>query len=195
MKNLILLLVLASFVSCNNQSAENDRLVATGNTCESLAIEDFRSFLTIQKTTPEADLKTILGKSTGGSYSEDKTTFIYKFEGTKRVPIKVYVNAKSGAIETVFMEILGLKKNFDIDVKKAKSDYPIDDCHSSLFGQQPKEIISLFGQASVDNLKKDNVEADVRVLRYFTKDKQIALTLNFYPSQDNKMSSIVVDWF
>lgn len=111
------------------------------------------------------------------------------------MPIKVYVNAESGGIETVFMEILGLDKNFEIDVKKAKSDYPLNACHAQLYGKQPKEIIDIFGQASVDNLKKDNVEADVRVLRYFSDDKKIALTLNFYPSQNYKMSSIVVGWF
>ena len=184
-----------SLFACQQESKHIDREIAIANTCEQLSLEDFKSFLTITSATAEADIKNILGKSTGGTYSDDKSVFIYAFEGTKRVPIKVYVNSESGNIETVFMEILGLKKNFDIDVKKAKADYPLDDCHASLYGKQPKEIIEIFGQAAKDNYKEDNVEADVRVLRYYTEDEKIAVTFNFYPSQDYRMSSIVVDWF
>lgn len=195
MKNIFLFFLLVIIVSCNNESSENDRLIALKRSCKSITIDDFKSFLSIGQSTPEAQIKEILGKSTGGSYSDNKATFIYNFEGTKRVPIKVYVNAESGRIETVFLEILGLGKNFEIDVEQAKSDYPINECHSQLYGKQPKGIIEIFGQASIDNLKKDNVENDVRVLRYFSEDKKIALTLNFYPSQSYKMSSIVVDWF
>lgn len=194
MKYLLILAILQFVVSCNTGGDSADRNLALASSCENITVNDFQSFLTIKSSTAEKDLKNILGKSTGGSYTDDKNTFIYEFEGTKRVPIKVYVSAKSGIIETVFMEILGLKNNFDKDVKKAKSDYPIDECHLSLFGKQPKEIIEIFGQAEKDNLKKDNVEADVRVLRYFTEDGNTVITLNFYPSQDYRLSSIVVDW-
>jgi len=194
MKQVIFIFPLLFLFACNQGSNRTDRELALANTCEEIIVDDFSSFITIKPTTAEAELKKILGKSTGGKYSDDRATFIYAYEGTKRVPIKVYVNAKSGIIETVFMEILGLKKNFDIDVKKAKSDYPINECHASLYGKQPKETIELFGQAAEDNFKEDNVEAYVRVLRYYTKDKKIAVTFNFYPSQEYRLSSIVVDW-
>ena len=195
MKNILAIGMLSILAACNSNNTNSDKQLATEITCENIGISDFETFLTITPATAEKELKKILGKSTGGSYSDDKSTFIYEFEGTKRVPVKVYVNAESGVIETVFMEILGLNGNFDRDVKKAKADFPISKCHLLLFGKQPKELIELFGQAYEDNFKKDNVEADVRVLRYFTDDEKTAVTLNFYPSQNYRLSSIVVDWF
>lgn len=163
--------------------------------CDQMTIENFDRFLSISKNTPEVELKDKLGKSTGGEYTADKKTFIYEFKGTLRVPVFVYVNAESGKIETVFMEILGLKNNFEIDVKKADSDYPIEYCHLDLFGKQPKELLAIFGKPVNDTMKEDNVEADVRTIFYESRDGKIRVTFNFYPSQDYKLSAIKVNWF
>ncbi len=197
MRKTIFTILTVCSVGCTestNKSSNIDKTHVVENTCGEISINDFKTFLTIGETTPEVELKKILGASTGGHYSDDKSTFIYAYERIKRVPIKVYVNAKSGKIKTVFMEILGLKENFDVDVKKAKINYPIDECHAFLYGKQPKEIIELFGQANKDNLKVDNVEENVKVLQYYAEDEKTAITLNFYPSQEYRLSSIVVDW-
>lgn len=192
MKNGLYCLITLLVVSCQTGDKQEAKQEVT---CDDIAINDFQSFLTIQANTPEKELKQILGKSTGGSFSDDKTIFIYEFEGTKRVPVKVYVNAETGNIETVFMEILGLQNDFDRDVKKAKLDFPISECKAKLFGKQPKEIIDFFGFPQEDNLQADNVEADVRTLTYLSENQKTAVRFNFYPSQNYQLSSMVVDWY
>ncbi len=48
---------------------------------------------------------------------------------------------------------------------------------------------------SKDNIIDDSVEDDVRDLIYYSDNNKIALTFKFYQSQDNRMSSLTVDWF
>lgn len=88
MKNIFLYLFLITAVSCNTESGTNDRVIASENTCKSIAVEDFKSFLSIRQSTAEVKLKEILGKSTGGSYSDDKTTFIYQLGGLNACQLK-----------------------------------------------------------------------------------------------------------
>ena len=136
-----------------------------------------------------------MGKSSGGEYTEDKGRFKYYWKNTKRVPVTIYCNAETGDVETLFMEILGLDDAFDQDIKKAEEDFNLDECHLDLFGKQPKEIVRILGQADKDNIVDDSVEDDVRDLVYYSEDARIAVTFKFYHSQDNRMSSLSVDWF
>jgi hypothetical protein len=205
----IILLVVGT-IGCKSQEEKeaelndlfSEILEDTGNSleetvsprCKDISIEDFDKFLGIKNTNKEKDLTEIMGKSSGGEYTAEKDRFKYYYKETKRVPVTIYVNAESGAIETIFMEILGLNENFDQDVMKADEDFNIDECQLSLFGQTPKEILALFGQADKDNIGDNSVEEDVRTLVYYSEDESIAITLKFYKSQDNMMSSLMVDW-
>ena len=178
----------------NDNGGNNNNDVAS-NRCEDITVEDFDTFLGVDFDTPELELKNIMGKSTGGEYTDSKSQFMYYWKNTKRVPVTIYVNAETGAVETLFIEILGLGENFDQDVIKAGEDFNIKECHLELFGKQPKEIISIFGKADKDEIDNDSVEDGVRHLVYYSKDESIAISFKFYKSQDNRMSSLVVDWF
>ena len=204
---LIIALLAVSVISCkshDDDEKEMDDLISeileednssSSNRCDDLEIEDFDRFLGIKFNTGEAELKSVMGESSGGEYTNDKSAFMYYYKDTKRVPVTVYVDAETGDVETIFMEILGLNDNFDQDVQKADDDFNIKECHLDLFGKQPKEIISIFGQADKDNIEEDSVEEGVRHLVYYSSDDKIALSFKFYQSQDNQMSSLMVDWF
>lgn len=193
------IIALSAIVMTACQSDENgsnhEGGSTTANRCEDIKVEDFDSFLGVDFDTPELELKNIMGKSTGGEYTDSKSQFMYYWKDTKRVPVTIYVNAETGEVETLFMEILGLGENFEQDVIKAGEDFDIKECHLDLFGKQPKEIISIFGEADKDEIDNDSVEDGVRHLVYYSKDESIAISMKFYKSQDNKMSSLVVDWF
>jgi hypothetical protein len=173
----------------------NEDNSSTDNRCKDISVDDFDTFLGVQFQTSESELKEVMGKSTGGGYNNDSTAFMYYYKNTKRVPVTVFVDAQTGTVETIFMEILGLNGNFDQDVQKADEDFNIEQCHLDLFGKQPKDIIGVFGQADKDNIEEDSVEESVRHLVYYSSDDKIALSFKFYKSQDNKMSSFMVDWF
>lgn len=202
----IIALVAISVVSCKSHDDDEkkmDDLISeilsedntSSNRCDEVSIDDFDNFLGIKFNTVETDLKNVMGESSGGEYTNDKSAFMYYFKDTKRVPVTVYVDAETGDVETIFMEILGLNENFDQDIQKAEEDFNIKECHLDLFGKQPKEIISIFGQADKDNIEEDSVEEGVRHLVYYSSDDKIALSFKFYHSQDNQMSSLMVDWF
>lgn len=188
----IIVMALA-MTACKSGDSDSDE--GASNRCDDIRIEDFDSFLGVDFDTPELELKNIMGKSTGGEYTDNKSQFMYYWKGTKRVPVTIYVDAEKGDVQTLFMEILGLDENFDQDIVKAGEDFDIKECHLELFGKQPKEIISIFGKADKDDIDNDSVEDGVRHLVYYSKDESIAVSFKFYKSQDNKMSSLVVDWF
>ncbi|MFD1551263.1 hypothetical protein DNU06_12925 [Putridiphycobacter roseus] len=168
---------------------------ALSGICEQQTISSFDQFLDISKNTPEVLLKDKLGKSTGGNYSADKKTFIYEFKQISRVPIVVNVNAASGEVKSILMEVLGLKDNFLIDVEAANANYLIDNCHLQLFGKQPKEILEIFGTPKMDNLQDAHEKTPVRTILYLSKDGGTKVRFNFYPSQDYKLSSVNVRWY
>lgn len=163
--------------------------------CDHINVEDFRHFLGLKYGTNESELKGILGKASSGEYNDSETAFKYKYTNTKRVPLIVYVNSETGDVETIFIEVLGLGVNFEQDVKKADEDFEIDPCHLSLFGQSPKEILSIFGQADSDKVNDTKTEENVRQLIYYNDRNDISVTFKFYKSQDNVLSSIAVDYY
>ena len=172
-----------------------DEEVVDYDYCDDLTLDDFDSFLGLDFNTAETEIVDAMGSPSDRDFTEDKTRLKYFYKDTKRVPVTVYVNAESGEIETIFMEILGLDDAFFQDVMKAEEDFNIDACHLDLFGMQPKEVTSIFGQADKDNIEEDSVEEGVRHLVYYTDDDKIAISFKFYHSQNNMMSSLTVDWF
>jgi len=167
----------------------------TDKDCSKINIDDFKTFLGISYGGEELSIEKIIGIATGGEYAKDSSSFKYYFKNTKRVPVTVHVNSYNSNIETIFIEILGLEDSFDGDVKKAKEDFILTNCQYELFGKQPKEITQIFGQASIDNIKDSSVETDVRRLVYYNEAETVSVTFKFYPSQDNKLSSIEVNWY
>ncbi|MGV6861278.1 MAG: hypothetical protein ACWA41_05875 [Putridiphycobacter sp.] len=175
-----------------------DELLNEGTTsadCDAFTIADFDTYLGLSYGDKEEKVREVLGKETESKYTEDRSRFMYFYKDTKRVPVTIYVNAKSGEVETVFMEILGLNQNFEQDVLKAEEDFGVEACIIELFGKKPKEILTMFGQAGSDNMKESANEQGVRTLNYYSEDGGIMVTFKFYPSQENKLSSIEVNWF
>ncbi|MFK8045958.1 MAG: hypothetical protein AB8B72_10720 [Crocinitomicaceae bacterium] len=190
MRNVVIGFLLIVLISCvENQTYDKVQ------SCESVSVNSFSNFLNVAAKTKESDLKKILGKASGGSFTDDRLVFIYKYESLKRIPISVYVNAETGKVQTVTIEVLGLNKNFDTDIEKASKKYFKNTCHSILLGKTPIQIIDIMGRPYLDNLTTDNVETEVRTLEYVTESGKINLRLNFYQSQNYRLSSIVVDWY
>jgi len=177
-------------VSCSENDSINDVEM-----CKSVSVNSFSQFLNISNTTKESDLKKILGKAHGGSFTDDKLVFIYRYEGLDRVPISAYVNSESGKVQTISMEVLGLNKNFDNDIEKAVTKYIKNPCQAIILDKTPTQVIGILGSPPVDNITADNVESEIRTLRYKSDSGDINLRLNFYPSQNYRLSSIIVDWY
>lgn len=190
----ITLLVMLVIVFLTSTAFESKNAISL-NKAKDLTINDFNSFLGLKYGDKVTDVKKVMGDPSGGELVEDESSFMHYYKNTKRVPVTVYTNSKSKKVETVFMEILGLEETFEQDVKKAKQDFLIQNSHAKLYGKRAKEVLNIFGVAYDDTIEDSSVEEDVRTLLYYSDDDKIALTLKFYPSQGNVLSSIMVDWF
>ncbi|MEX1003424.1 MAG: hypothetical protein WDZ35_15000 [Crocinitomicaceae bacterium] len=188
MKNLaaVLLIPFLVFTLVSCVAAEDD--------CKT-KIEEWDTFLGIPYGANELEIDNYLGKFSAGEYTEDSTAFVYYYRKVNRAPISVWVNAKTGKVETVFIEVLGLKDYFEEDVAAVKEEYEISDCDSKWFGKEPEEVIELLGKPAKDEITKDQSGKDVRSIFYETEDYRINVNFNFYQSQGGACSSIAVYWF
>jgi hypothetical protein len=167
----------------------------TSKECENFIIKDFNTFLGLNYGDTKEKINEVLGQEDSSHFTSNRSQFQYYFISTKRVPIVVSINPNDNKIETVFIEILGTGANFDQDILKAEEDFSVEPCIIDLFGKKPKEILKKFGQANSDNMKESALEQGVRTLTYLTEDTFTMVTFKFYPSQDNLLSSIAVNWF
>lgn len=174
--------------------AEDHSDEQNNNECESIKIESFKNFLELDASVKENDLVSILGKFSGGNYSDDKSVFIYNYNNTKNIPLSVFFNAESKTIETVRIEMLCFADKFEQEKKKLAEDFTIDFCQLNLFGKKPKQITELFGAGDRDKVDDSSIEKDVRTLIYYTEDNKTSVTFKFYLSQENKLSSIEVNY-
>jgi len=188
-----IVVTLILFVAFGISSCDSNK--KSVQTCNVVDIESFSSFLGLTIETPELEIKRILGQSTEKEYSEDRLTFIYEFDKIETIPVTVYVDAESGRIKTIFIELLGLGSNYSNDLRKVKSKFPLSTCHAYLFGMSPNQVMGTLGSPDYDEVIDDNVETDVRSLVYLTEDGSTDVTLYFYPSQQNRLGSINVDWY
>jgi hypothetical protein len=163
--------------------------------CDGFTIKDFNTFLGLNYGDTKEKINEVLGQETRADYNSDRSQYQYFFEDTKRVPVTVSINPNDNKIETVFMEVLGTGANFEDDIYRAEEDFNVEPCIINLFGKKPKEILKMFGQANSDNIKESANENGVRTLTYITEDTFTMVTFKFYPSQNNLLSSITVNWF
>lgn len=184
---MVLFLSILAF-SCNSPGASKE------DTCNENNIDDFSEIIGINKLTKEVDLKKILGKSSSGEYSEDNNTFIYTFNKISNGPVRVYVDAETGIIKTVFIEVLGVGEKLKEDINELKVAYSFSNCKISLFGKSKNEIVKLMGEPILDIINEQLKETNVRLFMYKTENGNITLSLNFYPSQNNLMTSLTLDW-
>ncbi len=205
------LALLALISSCNSNNEEtkaqleketNDIVNEILNTeeqttvnCDDFKITDFNHFLGLSYGDTEDKIEKVLGKPTDVKTSSNGAQTIYSYKNTLRVPVSISINTDSKKVETLVIEILGLDANFDQDVLKAKEDFNVEPCILDLLGKKPKEILEILGQANTDKIKESANETGVRSLLYLSEDTFTMVSLNFYPSQDNKLSSITVNWF
>lgn len=197
---IVFLLLTMMVVACGNANeteAEEkiddllQELVEEVDGCKKDKVAGWDEFLNIPYKGNELDLEKYLGKFTGGEYATDSTAFIYYFKRVQRAPVSVWVNAKTGDVETVFVEILGYEDYFDGDVADLKSEFGLDDCDVKYFGMEPKELIGIFGKADKD----ESTDEGVRSLSYNSEDFKIALNFKCYESQGGVCSSISLNWF
>lgn len=158
--------------------------------CGERSIEDFRSFMGFSYGNDEKFLTAKLGSFSKGNYSTDSTYFIYYYERIPRVPLQVWVHAKSGKIITLFIEVLSLKSLFNEDLALAKAEYGLGHCEAKYMGLRAEQIIAKLGEPAEDAVSRENVH----LLTYDSDDFEIAVAFKIYP-EENKCSSIAVNWF
>jgi hypothetical protein len=206
------LLLMIAFVSCGGSSSEeedlkdlmeelNDEMEDLGEelesigSCEKESVEDWDNFIGIQYKTNELDLEKIIGDFTGGEYTADSSAFIYYFKRVERAPVTVWVNGKTGNVETIFMEILGYEDYFEGDVEAAAEEFNMKECDTKWFGMSPQEVIDAMGKPAKDEMKEDKEGQGVRSISYDSEDFTISVNFKFYDSQGGMCSSISLNWF
>lgn len=176
----VVVVVVVSISSCSSKSD-----------CANSDMNAFDSFLGVSGETKEIDLTKLLGETTGGYYTEDNQNFIYTYHALPDVPIAVAVNANTTKVETVLMEVLSLDEDFEKDLEKAKLKYNMESCDSRFFGMTKEEVIAEMGEPD----SEDEQEEGVSSINYNSDDLKTAVNFKFYAEQDNKCSSIIVNWF
>jgi len=167
----------------------------TSSDCGDFTIKDFNTILGLNYGDTKEKINEVLGQEDSAHFTSNRSQFQYYFTSTKRVPLIVSINPNDNKIETVFIEVLGTGANFKQDILKAEEDFNVEACIIDLLGQKPKDLLKKFGQANSDNMKESAQEQGVRTLTFLTEDTFTMVTFKFYPSQDNQLSSITVNWF
>lgn len=173
-----------------SDSHYTDTLLNTDSLVKNSA-NDFDDFLGIKYGTHELYLESILGKFTSGEYTADSSQFIYHFNVLEKVPVYVWVSAKTQTVQTIFMEVLSYPPYFDADLDSAANYYQMIDEDKKFFGKKPAEIIALMGEPYSDQTHDSNF----RELTYQSDDYMISVGFRFYPEQNEMCSSISVNWF
>jgi len=158
--------------------------------CGHRSIQDFSQFLSFNYGDQEEVITSKLGAFSSGNFSPDSAYFIYYFNQIKTVPIQVWVNAKTGKILTVFIEVLSLGDAFNADIAKAKENYEFSSCDLSWFGLTADQLVEKLGKPAEDAVSRE----DVRLISYDSPDFHIGVAFKIFP-QAPVCSSISVNWF
>ncbi|MFT4603157.1 MAG: hypothetical protein ACI857_003344 [Arenicella sp.] len=175
----------------NNILSDITESLDDGDGCSKVSVDNWDSFIGIPYGTNELDLEKKIGDFTGGEYAPDSSSFIYYFKRVERAPITVWVNGKTGKVETIFMEVLGFEEFFDQDLKDVQEEFDIDDCDMKFMGIEADELIKVMGKPSKD----ESTEEGVRSIFYDSEGLKIAVNFKFYESQGGRCSSISLNWF
>lgn len=158
--------------------------------CAKANVDDWDNFLGIEYGTNELDLRPILGEFTGGEYTADSSAFKYYFNRVELAPLTIFVNGKTGKVETIFLEILSKVEFFQRDIDAVKSEFKAEDCDMDFFGMTADEMIDLMGKPD-----RDKTEKGVRAISYDTDPLKTSVTFRFYPSQGDMCTSISLNWY
>lgn len=184
----------------NTENSGTDSETSDTDTMDSTAVEvetncggisKFDQFLGIQYGDNELEIQDRIGKFTSGNYSRDSSAFIYYFNRVDHVPLSVWVNAGTGKVITVFMEILSFKESFEGDKEKVREEFAISDCDIDWFGMTEDDIVNEMGKPDVRNVDQDSV----LTLAYDSKDFLYSVSFKLYPSQEDLCSSVSLNWF
>lgn len=171
-----------------NQSAIEKNI---GGTDCTHSLEGFRSFIGLKYGTNERELIPLLGKFSNGNFSEDSTSFIYYYNHAERVPISIWVDAKTGDVETIFIEVLSFEKTFKQDVLAAQKRYTFSDCDMAWFGLTAEEIEAKLGKPTATSINKENATS----ISYDSETLSHSINFKIYPSQGNVSSALTINWF
>ena len=127
----------------------------------------------------------------GGDFVEDSTSFVYHFRQVKNMPLSIWADVKTGIIEAIFIEVLSKSEEIGLTIQKAEHLYGFDSCDLNLFGLTEVEMVKRLGEPASRLVD----EHDVVTLSYSTNDIKTTTTFKFYPEQDLKCSSILINWF
>lgn len=177
-------------VDVSIDSVATDPFLPKVDECGQRSIQDFSQFLGFNYGDQEELITAKLGAFSSGNFSPDSAYFIYYFNQIKTVPIQVWVNAKTGKILTVFIEVLSLGDAFNADIAKAGENYKFKSCDLSWFGLTADQLIEKLGKPAEDAFSRE----DVRLISYDSPDFLIGVAFKIFP-QAPVCSSISVNWF
>ncbi len=180
--------IAALLFSCDG--TENTPSVEDVWECDLLEIDDFHSFLGLEYGMEEHELKATLGDFTGGRFTADSSEFIYYFNRVERAPLSVWVDVESHRVVTIFIELIGLRDAFELDRATFLEEFLVSECDASWIGARDMVIRERLKIPESDVIDTEGVLS----LLYSTQKNDCKVMFKFYPEQDQKCSSIVVNW-
>ena len=159
--------------------------------CPTKTKEKWDTFLKINYGSTEKEIEKQLGAFTNGFYTPDSASFVYYFGRLKYVPISVWVDAKTGIVQNVIIEVVSGMENFENDLKTAVEEYGLDGCELIYMGMKRDEVEEVFGKPDEDLL----LEGGIQSIAYYSPHNDQIISFKFFPEQDNVCSIIEVYWF
>ncbi len=194
-KIVFVLLSLIALLGCNQEESSNKEMTDEKETVEdkvqTIQKNDFTTFLGVEYGMEELSLENTLGKFVSGAYTKDSSAFIYYFNRIPRSPISVWVDSKTSKVVTIFMEVLSFEENFQSDLELAIKEFKISEEDSKWFGMTRDQIIQELGEPVSEKIDKEKTT----ILTYNSENLKKHAEFKIYPSQDNKCSSVSINWF
>jgi hypothetical protein len=179
---LLSLSLLLFITACQNKKEQSEEI--------QISVADFDTFLNLEHGCLEEELPSKLGKFTGGFFLEDSSTFVYQFNEVNQVPISVWVDAKTGVVTTVLIEVLSEVNQFEKEINKAVEVYHLNKADVDWFGMSESELIAILGEPT----SRLDEAGELTTLNYLSEDNKIALSFSFYEEQDAKCSALMLNW-
>lgn len=183
-----------------NDVVTNEGIKYDKDNCDKDSSSNWTDFIGIPYGISEVHLDTIFGESSGGTYSDDSSSFVYYYKKVPRVPISVWANSRTSQVETIFIEVTSTVQFFESDLGSAQYEYDLPICDMKWFGMEAKEVKKIMGTPDKEEVEEDDEGLEITSLIYDFMDEEkgvlrSVVNFRFYESQDNMCSLVMVNWF
>ncbi len=159
------------------------------NRCAESSIQDFESFANISRNDTELELYQIMGTESIGQYNPDSSGFIYQYNKAEDAPFTVWVDIKTGKIQSMLIEILGIN-TFDENIMLASESYQLSECESQYLGMFDEDIIGILGMP----FAADENSTGMKSIVYKFEQPYTEVHFGFHQDQYYRCSSIMINW-